>query len=277
MKKSTFCILLGLTALATSCSNEEVKLNPAPNNPDVVVTLISDAIGKSIYNNSPVSIKANVSSAVSKVEFYIDGLSVASDIAPPYEIEWTPVDLIAGNHSISAMAAYSENKISKADGQFNVLLKLGDSFKGGKIFYLDATGKTGLIACIEDLSYGSQNNFAWAESAVHLGTDALNGEENTKKMAASSKNERESGYHFKPYYEKRGYKDWYIPSLRELEILKENMNYVGGFPSKSADAFYWSSSESTATMAHVVNFVALAGNYQTKSNFHYKVRPIRKF
>jgi hypothetical protein len=261
----------------SSCSKEEVKLNPAPNNPDVIVTLTSEALGKTIPNNDPVLIKADVSSPVGKVEFYVDGLSVASDITPPYEIDWTPVDLSPGKHVISAVATTSENKSSKAEGEFNVILRLGDTFKGGKIFYLDATGKTGLVASIEDLNYGSQNSFAWAESGAHLGTDTSNGEENTKKMAASAKNAREAGYHFKPYYEKRGFKDWYIPSLRELEVLKENMNYVGGFPSKSADAFYWSSSESTATVAHVLNFIALAGNYQTKSNFHYKIRPIRKF
>lgn len=160
-------------------------------------------------------------------------------------------------------------------------LRLGDEYQGGKIFYLDESGTSGLIASTEDLSYdegfGIQYGFIWGSDGI-IGTNDNNGYENTKKMANIANSEGHAAYAFKNGYSYNGYNDWYIPSYNELELLKENKSYVGNFQNSTVSwsNYYWSSSESDANNALCLNFFALSGNYAEKYLMR-KVRPIRKF
>jgi len=120
---------------------------------------------------------------------------------------------------------------------------VGQIAYGGIIFYVDETGKHGLVANIEDLE--TTHHWASANSA------ALN-------------------------YESEDYLDWYLPSKDELSLLwssiGSNAQNIGGFVSYH----YWSSTETGYTTANFIvsnSGIVFSG---AKDN-HKSVRPIRSF
>lgn len=120
-------------------------------------------------------------------------------------------------------------------------LEIGAEFGGGKVAFIDATGKHGLIAAEEDLPGG--DTYTW----------------NAAKKACSD-------------FRENGYSDWFLPSTEELNQLYLNRRAVGGF---SPD-FYWSSTEGGADYAWNNNFDN--GNQNGYSKHHeWRVRPVRAF
>lgn len=270
--KHFFLSLLGLL-LFFSCSKSN---EDGPN--DVKVTVSTSE--NTIYNGIETTFSANVSQDVSEVVFYFDGQNIGSDITAPYTLQYTPKDITPGTHKVTCVAKLGNNNYS-GETTVTMVLRLGDEYQGGKIFYLEASGEHGLIGSTSDLSYsgefGEEIRFSWGAETL-LGTTKNNGKENTALMAANAPSSGYAGYHFKNGgYTKNGYSDWYIPSIDELEILKENKAYVGGF-SNATDwqAMYWSSSESSETKAYILNFNALMGNTNDKVKV-FLIRPIRKF
>ena len=152
---------------------------------------------------------------------------------------------------------------------------IGEHFGGGIIFYLNKSGKHGLIAASADLE----------EPAFWSSKDTLNGAADTA-LGSGSVNTvriyRTQGY---PKYEAddyaalecmglnlNGYQDWFLPSLNELNEMYKNKTTVGGFQPFS----YWSSSESNATKAWFKNFIDGSQVRQVKTA-RYALRPVRKF
>jgi hypothetical protein len=71
-----------------------------------------------------------------------------------------------------------------------------------------------------------------------------------------------------------GYDDWFLPSKDELDLMYKNLKAKG--LGKFDDAWYWSSSEYTDTLAWAQNFV----DGQQSSNFEFvrnRVRAVRAF
>ncbi|NTV92051.1 MAG: DUF1566 domain-containing protein [Chlorobiaceae bacterium] len=124
--------------------------------------------------------------------------------------------------------------------------KIGDTYNGGVVFYIDATGQHGLVAApanITDLSSGQEKKFfAWyvAKNAANTFVG--------------------------------GYSDWVLPNKEQLNQLYIHRTAVGGM----LDTYYWSSSESDISNAWAQDFSTgeqLAGR---KTNTGC-VRPIRAF
>src|SRR5574344_1892250 len=117
-------------------------------------------------------------------------------------------------------------------------LTIGQSYQGGIIFWLDATGQHGLIAATADQSTGIQwyNGSITTTNAVRDGIDA--GMYNTERIIA---NQGVGSYAAQlcANYQGGGYGDWYLPSKYELNLLYSQKTAVGGF----ASAYYWSSTE----------------------------------
>jgi hypothetical protein len=150
-------------------------------------------------------------------------------------------------------------------------LAIGQSYQGGKIFWLDATGQHGLIAATADQSTGIQwyNASYTTTNAVRDGIGA--GMYNTERIIA---NQGVGSYPAQlcANYQGGGYGDWYLPSKYELNLLYLQKTAVGGF----ASAYYWSSSESSFTSAWVQ---ALDDGFQgttSKTDTH-SVRAVRAF
>jgi hypothetical protein len=270
--KKIIVLFAAVSLLLTGCSGKD-------NKEEINVTV--SASQTELYNGIEVTLTANVSGGDTKeAVFYFDGQNIGSSIMQPYNIKYKLRDIEPGNHKISCLVMSIKGNDFTGETSVSLKLRLGDEYQGGKIFSLDNSGEHGLIGSIADLSYngdfGTEVRFAWGNETL-LATTRNNGKANTTLMANNAQSSGYAGYHFKNGYSYNGYNDWYIPSIDELEILKENKSYVGGF-SNATDwqAQYWSSSESDETKAFILNFNALMGNTNDKVKV-FKIRPIRQF
>ena len=128
-------------------------------------------------------------------------------------------------------------------------LEIGQEYQGGKIAYLDATGKHGLIAAPADQSAGIQwyngSDIATGATGTAIGT----GKNNTTKIVQA---QRAGNYAAKLCDDLvlNGYNDWYLPSQDELKELYKNKDLIGGFTT----GWYWSSTESASYYALALKF-----------------------
>jgi len=97
-------------------------------------------------------------------------------------------------------------------------LYVGQSYQGGKVFYIDKTGKHGLIAAPNDET-----------GRYNMGSEAIS-------ICKSKVLD--------------GYNDWYLPNINELYKLYLNRDSVGGF----VNDCYWSSSEEGLPSFDYLNF-----------------------
>ncbi len=126
---------------------------------------------------------------------------------------------------------------------------IGDSYQGGIIFWLDATGQHGLIAATDDQStnmrwYAGTNTYTMA-LADGIGA----GKSNTDIIIANQGYGDGSTYVARVCHEYKGgnYGDWYLPSKYELNLMYLNIGQgnslglgnIGGF----INYYYWSSTE----------------------------------
>lgn len=275
MKKLLLLSLLSIFIFSCDSDDSDDEINVIK----TTISYLSPSENSEVYNNDQTELSVVVSENVEKVEYYIDGENIGSTISEPFSINWTPENISGGQHTLSAVAISREGEEIQVDLKVNFILRLGDSFRGGKIFFLDETNNHGLIASEEDLSVNSNTGFFWGRQDELIGADHIeSGKENTSKIANSAPEDYYyAGYAFKNNYEHNGFDDWYIPSKNELIILKENKGYAGGFSNNSNSASYWSSTELTSDKAFALNFVALMGNDVSKGMYSYRIRPIRQF
>ncbi len=155
------------------------------------------------------------------------------------------------------------------------VLAIGQSYQGGIIFWLDATGQYGLIAATADQSTGIQwyNGTYTVTNAVRDGIGA--GKFNTARIIANQ-GQGAVTYSYAAQicanYQGGNYGDWYLPSKYELNLLYLQKSVVGGF----AGASYWSSSEVNNDLASNQNFRHGYTNHNGKYGTDY-VRAIRAF
>ena len=198
----------------------------------------------------------------------------------PVSITGTPTVIAPGAVVISIAEAtpgtagsMSAADKTKLDGIATATHTIGDSYGGGIIFWLDASGQHGLIAATADQSTG----VVWTNTDFHsivsnAVRDGVNGglantERIIKQAGAGS-----YAAQLCANYQGGNYGDWYLPSKFELNLLYLQKNVVGGF----ANNFYWSSTEKNNTVAWSQNF--LGGNqYDYNKHYTYFVRAIRAF
>ena len=201
--------------------------------------------------------------------------------------------------------------LEKMQEVFNVMsneiegdrLKIGAKYAGGIVFHLDETGLHGLVCAENDLG-----SAVWGGNGV-IGTsrDFGSGKENTKKIV-----EEASWYITKEFFSTKkepaptaaricknakinGFKDWYLPSIEELESIKilydkeifidsliywsssERHGYIDGdalvhkFLDNKSDIDLWQGARHTYEL---LNEGLLEGQSR---DLYYIVRPIRKF
>ena len=121
-------------------------------------------------------------------------------------------------------------------------LTIGQSYQGGIIFYIDASGKHGLIAAPGDQGqapWGCPSTVISGADGSIIGTGCQNTIDimnscSTAGIAARLCGDLVLG----------GYSDWYLPSKDELNKLYINRVAIGGF----ANDYYWSSSQNCNDM-----------------------------
>ncbi|MDG1659099.1 MAG: hypothetical protein P8H56_10995 [Crocinitomicaceae bacterium] len=159
-------------------------------------------------------------------------------------------------------------------------LSIGDTYQGGIIFYIGASGCHGLVCTATDLAVSANwsNDFQLV-NAVRDGLYA--GELNTERII----NNQVSGTYAAQIcanFQGGNFGDWYLPSKYELNLMYLNIGQgnslglgnVGGF----ADNFYWSSTESTiSTGAWIQDFNFGPAYENGKLNSTVYVRAVRAF
>lgn len=125
--------------------------------------------------------------------------------------------------------------------------KIGDSYGGGIVFYVDNSGQHGLIAAKADVPGHSpgklDGEFTWQDAQVVCDNLVYN-----------------------------GFSDWFLPDREQLNQLYQQQSVVGNF----AENYYWSSSEQSADIAWNQNFFVSDQYKYYKKNVS-QVRPIRAF
>jgi hypothetical protein len=124
--------------------------------------------------------------------------------------------------------------------------KIGDSYGGGVVFYVDTTAQHGLIAAKADVtgsSYGKTEGFFDFYSAKNAANGFVD-----------------------------GYSDWFLPNKEQLHQLYLHRAVVGGF----TDTIYWSSSESDSENGWGQSFKS-GDQLVGKKSYGSHVRPVRFF
>lgn len=152
---------------------------------------------------------------------------------------------------------------------------IGALFAGGKIAYIDETGKHGFIAALKDQGIGMWSTTNEGPS-IQDGYDHRvigSGKTNTDKMLADDNaGASETAARLCSELVQSNYDDWYLPSIEELKQLYLNRVILGGF---TGDA-YWSSSEYFHDKAEYLIFSSNINGPNRKRNT-YRVRAIRSF
>lgn len=198
------------------------------------------------------------------------GASVASGITETDTTNWNnKQDQLVAGTNITIFG----NTISATGGSSNDFY-LGQDTLGGIVFYiyLDANGdQRGLIV------NKNESTAQWQSSGTTTNaTRSWDGVYNTGLMTSSPAANYVNGL------TDGGFTDWYLPSIDELSILWHNrfhankgLNDVGA-TLLSNNAFYWSSTESDATLACSFYFHGGLAYYSNKPDT-YSVRAVRAF
>ena len=158
-------------------------------------------------------------------------------------------------------------------------LAIGQSYQGGKIFWLDATGQHGLIAATADQSTGIRWYNGTYRYTGTTGDGLYAGSMNTAMIVATQMADNQTGNFaakvcadYSVTVSGVTYGDWYLPSKHELNLLYLQKTVVGGF----ASAYYWSSSEFDYYYAWSLYFDYGYQDYASKNTTNY-VRAVRAF
>ena len=152
---------------------------------------------------------------------------------------------------------------------------IGESYCGGIVFWVDETGKHGLIAATDDQSIGIQWGNGSIDVTAATGDGVGAGEMNTMLIVSG---QRDGSYAAKLCADLVitdggvDYGDWYIPSKYELNLMYLQKATIGGFASYP----YWSSNEYNYFMAWGQNFSSGVQGGVSK-NAAYYVRAVRAF
>ena len=157
---------------------------------------------------------------------------------------------------------------------------IGERFGGGIVFYIYDDGKHGLIASKQDQNHG----VVWYNGLTrHVGKleDGLGlGKENTQfilnKLIVDDAQGIFAARICAEYRVTEGgniYKDWYLPSKFELDLLYQQRKIVGGFTHDN----YWSSNEYQYNSIWVQNFGNGQQRISNSESYANAARAIRAF
>ena len=170
----------------------------------------------------------------------------------------------------NAILTFCNNKPIWTTSGCPKIYKIGDTGPaGGKVFYLsDSTGLHGLEAAPAD-----QSTVKWGCNGTLVGgTGTAVGTGKANTAAINAKCGAGTAAQIATSYSLNGFKDWYLPSKDELNLLYAQKAGVGGFAYNN----YWNSTENDANGAWNQSFNYGGQYYGSKSN-PTPVRAVRTF
>ncbi len=259
--------------------NGNTITNTAPNQTvNIAATGVSNIIGS--YPNYTI----NTNNHIGGTGIAINGNTI-TNTAPNQTVNLTGAGStsVSGaypNYTISSPTYIAGNGITITSNTISVSnpsLTIGSNYAGGIVFYIDATGQHGLVCTTNDL--GTNNwipSSTWSNTSIASTFDCyLCGEVNSR-IADNLFGGVSNAFQVCSNYSTSNYSDWYLPSRYELTLMYLNLKNLnlGNF----SNGWYWSSTESGAQTAWVINFTN--GNYASYSKWGSPsviVRAIRAF
>jgi len=190
-----------------------------------------------------------------------------ASVSPDESYNYIGFRIVRGEFETSAVEENGNDTVQELDNK----IKIGDSYAGGIIFYIDNSGQHGLVCAASDQSLGQWGCYKTeiGGTSKSLGT----GQANTSVIVNSCS---EAGIAARLCNDLvlNGYDDWFLPSKDELNEMYVNLNLngLGDFTSY----WYWSSSECTLDFAWFQNFTDGNQIFNTKT-FNMHVRAVRAF
>jgi len=226
-----------------------------------------------IADGAQVNVQADWNQATNTADDYIKNKPTIPAAADGSETKVT-----AGtNVTVTGSGTTASPYVVNATGA--TTLTIGQSYQGGIIFWLDATGQHGLIAATADQSTGIQWYNGTFRYTGTTGDGLYAGAMNTSMTVATQMADNQTGNFaakvcadYSVTVSGVTYGDWYLPSKYELNLLYLQKVAVGGF----ASAYYWSSTENDSNDAWLQYFGIGTQYYFNKSNTYY-VRAVRAF
>lgn len=173
---------------------------------------------------------------------------------------------------IILFCAFSCSKEEKSEPVEEQTFEIGQEYGGGLIFYIDNSGKHGLIAY-----YFNPGRVPWGcEGDGYIGADQFDiggGLQNTQAICNGCS---ESGIAARLCSDMvfGSYDDWYLPSVEELRKMYINLHLQG--KGNFNNWYYWSSTEHSSGYAYRISFGNGFQYYLSKSS-EIDYRPIRAF
>jgi hypothetical protein len=160
--------------------------------------------------------------------------------------------------------AYATNSVGTAYGnELNFLTcntpyyTIGTMTEGGVVFYVDCTGQSGLVAALNDQGanapYGCSGTVTGA-----TGTAIYSGAANTTAILAACATAGIAA-RLAASYTGGGFTDWYLPAKDELDQMYINKSVIPNLAG-GVNCGYWSSTESSSTLAWINYLCLSSGN-----------------
>ncbi|MEO8947012.1 MAG: hypothetical protein ABI308_01280 [Mucilaginibacter sp.] len=218
--KKIFLFLCSL--LVASCSKVDDHIpNPAIS--------FRSPLSDTLYNNDQNLYSISYTGKISKAEYYFNKQFIGSSIGSPFSISYTFKDALPGTYNLTCIVTANDRQYTKTK-KITISLRIGDEFQGGKIFFLNSSKITGLIAAENDLIYDNKQQFEWGTAITTGATDLDNGKQNSATVENAIGSDPLYFWHGLLNYSLNSFSDWYVPSHHEMDILKANMNAIGNFP-----------------------------------------------
>lgn len=272
-----YSIIITLSLFATSVLAQNVGINNTGGAPNSSAGLDVDFTNKGVLIPRMTQAQRNLiaSPATGLLIFQTDQ---TSGFYYYNGLGWTAIGdgsetkISAGtNVTISGSGTTASPYVVNAAGP--TTLSIGQSYGGGIIFWLDASGQHGLIAATADQGTVVEwysNSPLKTTNAVRDGIGA--GMYNTERIIATL-GVGNTAAQLCASYQGGGYGDWYLPSKYELNLLFLQRSAVGGFTADN----YWCSNESNIQWkAWFVNFF-FGDSYEEGKESDFRVRAIRAF
>jgi hypothetical protein len=278
-----------IVILLVSCKKEDnTPPTPTPT-PTIVIPTVTTTAISAITTSSAISGGAITSDGGNTISAW--GVCWSTSASPTLANSFLQNNEISGGFSSILIGltpnttyyvrAYATNSAGTAYGNersftTTASLTIGQSYQGGKIAYIDASGLHGLIVAPSDQSTGASWGCSSTEISGAGGTAFGTGNQNTINIingcstagiAARLCGDLVLG----------GYSDWYLPSQYELSYLYQNRVAFGGSPNGGfAYDKYWSSTQTFSAYAVYVNFAGGSALSQIK-DYPFYVRAVRSF
>jgi hypothetical protein len=241
------------------------------------VSITSEQTEEILYTGIERSFSCGYTDADAVYQWYVDGQPVSGADSADFTHSFSQ----RGEHSV--LVAVEDNGAwngAVTSVELHQGYDVGDRGPaGGWISFIDTANIYDQWSYLEAAPADSTQTYAWsnvtdstAGTSMELGTGKANNEAILAQAGHSG-----SAAQYTAELESGGFTDWFLPSLRELELLHANLHGADPAVGFFTGGTYWSSSEVDSETAYAVDFSDGGTSLIENKAAEHTVRPIRAF